>query len=384
MKYYKNKKIFLFFILLFFFLFISDTFCSAQKPLEIDYPTIKGVKIATITVDLVEYVRYIFYLAISISGLLAFGALIFGGVKWLTSAGNPASMSDAKDQIFAGILGLVVLLGSWLFLNTINPQLVGYKVPDVSLIPTETLPSLKDGKICFYDKKCGDGDRQLLNCIDSGYVQKPAEGNIESVEVKEGSGSIAVAFFEQQLYDGRRICLKDTNDLCDLTKFSFSGNLFDNITDDINSVNIIPAEKCTLIGITLPAGLKDDFSAAVIAYKNRSYQSPAVEIFFAGDAGIRHAPKDAVKSIWIQEGSLAVRLYDKSNLGEEGGRYICFKDSISNLNDPSQAYYTFWNPLGWDKNIRSIEIINDEECEDPGKTKPVPKDGGGGGGSGAG
>ncbi len=373
MKYLKNKKIFFFFTLLLLFLFVSSVFCLAQKPLEIDYPTIKGVTISTVTVDLGEYVKYIFYLAISIAGLLAFGALIYGGVRWLTSAGNPASMSDAKDQIFAGILGLVVLLASWLFLNTINPQLVALKAPDISLVPTTTLPSLKEGKVCFYDKKCGESDRQLLNCLNSGYIQKPAEGNIESAEIKEGSGSIAIGFFEKQMYDGRRICLKDSSDLCDLTKFSFSGDPSDSVSRNINSINIFPAEKCALPGQSLPAGSSSDFSAVVIVYKNWDYKNPAVETFFTGDSGIRHAPKDTVKSIWIEPGNLAVRLYDKTNFGEEGGRYICFTDSVSSLN---LVYYVWWNPIGWDNNIRSLEIINDSDCPDDNnrKTKPVPED----------
>jgi hypothetical protein len=57
-------------------------------------------------------------------GLITFGALIYGGFRYLTSAGNPTAMSDAKDQISSALLGLILLFCSWLILNTINPELI--------------------------------------------------------------------------------------------------------------------------------------------------------------------------------------------------------------------------------------------------------------------
>jgi hypothetical protein len=35
--------------------------------------------------------------------------IVIGGFKWMTSAGDPSKVSDAKDQIFAAILGLVII-----------------------------------------------------------------------------------------------------------------------------------------------------------------------------------------------------------------------------------------------------------------------------------
>ena len=49
---------------------------------------------------------------------------VYGGFRYLTSAGNPSAMSDANSQIFAGLIGLIVILSSWLLLTTINPQLI--------------------------------------------------------------------------------------------------------------------------------------------------------------------------------------------------------------------------------------------------------------------
>ncbi|TSC75907.1 MAG: hypothetical protein G01um101430_77 [Parcubacteria group bacterium Gr01-1014_30] len=42
----------------------------------------------------------------------------------MTSSGNPTMMGEARSGILAAVFGLLVLLGSWLIFNTINPQLV--------------------------------------------------------------------------------------------------------------------------------------------------------------------------------------------------------------------------------------------------------------------
>jgi len=73
--------------------------------------------------NLNQIVAWFYYFIIGIAGLAAFIMLIIGGFKWLTSAGNPAAISDAKDQITKALLGLLIILSSWLILQVINPEL---------------------------------------------------------------------------------------------------------------------------------------------------------------------------------------------------------------------------------------------------------------------
>ena len=47
-----------------------------------------------------------------IIGIVVLGALIYGGFRYLTSAGKPAAMADAKDQIFSAFLGLIILFSA--------------------------------------------------------------------------------------------------------------------------------------------------------------------------------------------------------------------------------------------------------------------------------
>ncbi|MBZ9571879.1 hypothetical protein KJA15_00870, partial [Patescibacteria group bacterium] len=119
-----SKKILIISLLAAFLTFALVGFSLAQREPEIDYPEIPGAPEITRETILPDYIVYIFNFALMIIGLVAFGALIWGGVRYLTSIGNPAAMADAKDQIFAGLLGLIILLSSYLILTTINPELI--------------------------------------------------------------------------------------------------------------------------------------------------------------------------------------------------------------------------------------------------------------------
>ncbi|KPJ56464.1 hypothetical protein AMJ49_04775 [Parcubacteria bacterium DG_74_2] len=127
MKHKTNKKILIIFSLIILSTLLLSSFSLAQKPLEVDYPEVFGETLPEKPV-LPEYIKYIFNLALLLGGLVAFGALVYGGFRYLTSVGSPAAMDDAKNQITAGILGLVILLASYLILTTVNPQLAILKM----------------------------------------------------------------------------------------------------------------------------------------------------------------------------------------------------------------------------------------------------------------
>jgi len=90
---------------------------------------------------LTDLIKYLYEWGISLGGFAAFIALIIAGFQYLTSAGNAGKMSDAMSRIRSAGLGLVLLFGSFLILNTINPQLTELKMP--TLTPGEKAEDLK-------------------------------------------------------------------------------------------------------------------------------------------------------------------------------------------------------------------------------------------------
>lgn len=116
-------------ILLVFFLLFCPLFfnfsLAAERVLEIVYPTIPGVPTPTSTrTALPVYINYIFRFSVIFIGILIFGVLIYNGIRYLTSFGNPNKLSDAVKGMSAALLGGFILLCSVLIFNTINPQLL--------------------------------------------------------------------------------------------------------------------------------------------------------------------------------------------------------------------------------------------------------------------
>ena len=84
----------------------------------------KGVATAP---SIAKYIKAIYNYAIGIVGILAAVVLMFGGVIWLTAGGNQEKVKEAKAWIGASLSGLVLVLCSYMILNTINPDLVSFK-----------------------------------------------------------------------------------------------------------------------------------------------------------------------------------------------------------------------------------------------------------------
>jgi hypothetical protein len=115
------------FFIIFFLISLSLTTASFSlaRDLEVTYPVFDGVSAPNSTRTLLpDYVKYIFTFVVAISGLVVFGSMIYAGFRYATSAGNPTTITDAKDRIISAIIGMIVILSSYLLLNTVNPQLV--------------------------------------------------------------------------------------------------------------------------------------------------------------------------------------------------------------------------------------------------------------------
>jgi len=128
------KKIFLAILSapIFYFFSFAMARAAASSPAVID-TNLPGPYSVSSTGP-VAIVGNIYYFALGIGGLLAFGSIVYAGIKWAASQGNPSSISDAKDQITQAALGLVMLMGAYIILNTINPQLTILEIPKLTAV----------------------------------------------------------------------------------------------------------------------------------------------------------------------------------------------------------------------------------------------------------
>ena len=73
---------------------------------------------------LIGYLNAIFMLSISIAAMVAVVRISVAGFQYMISTDGWANREEAKGTILAVLIGLAVLLASYIILYTINPDLV--------------------------------------------------------------------------------------------------------------------------------------------------------------------------------------------------------------------------------------------------------------------
>lgn len=201
------KKIFKIFLLIFFLTFLLGSFSFAQRPLEIEYPPMGGVPITTKTM-LPEYIKYFFNFSIALAGFIAFVALVLGGFRFITSAGDPTKLSDARNQVLAGFLGLIILLSSVLILTTINPQLIILKAPGIRALQGVILYSGECQKTLT---PTGEEGKDFLKVGASKNIIRPPF-SVQNIYFINSSKDLRLELFSSENYQGSPSFDSDTGD----------------------------------------------------------------------------------------------------------------------------------------------------------------------------
>lgn len=167
-------KKYLLIILLALILFFALTgVAQAIETIVKDYPEIPGaVKPgkAAPGEELPQFIKYIFMFSLGIVGLIGMVAIIMGAFGYITSAGNPQAAANAKSQIFSALLGLLLLLGSWVLLNLVNPDLLRLGVKLEKAVVTVTEEEERKGKSVSLSGSTEEGCRFLQASWDKGKI----------------------------------------------------------------------------------------------------------------------------------------------------------------------------------------------------------------------
>jgi len=277
------------------FLFVVALFLlpsiAAAITLNLDYPKFGGFDLNE-KQSLPEIIAFFYYFMVGIAGLAAFVMLVWGGIQWLTSGAIPTQASEARDKIRNALVGLLLVLASFLVIQVINPELTIIGSPGVTDLgerkkpPYGTLEGIEEDSappgqtragiyLCNEDNCAGefvyidhtvdgcDGILDFTNIPDkctpdtSWPKDKDWNDKVNSVrmnEVKEefpnpGSGKLErkdVFLFRDSGIGGRLICIKGSVDKLDLVQLSVD------FLDVINPDN----------------GWADDASSMLTAFRN--------------------------------------------------------------------------------------------------------------------
>ncbi len=89
--------------------------------------------------DLYSCINKLYRLAIIVGATISVFFIVIAGYLYMSAEGNNESVSKAKDMLATSLTGLVLLMGGYLLLKTINPDLVKFpklQLPSVALDTT--------------------------------------------------------------------------------------------------------------------------------------------------------------------------------------------------------------------------------------------------------
>ena len=119
----------LFFLLTSYSLLLTSTPVLAATPYELLAPIPLGGAGSgnTTQTNPSDYIKGMFMLATAVAGGLAVIKIIFGGITYMSTDAFTGK-SEAKNTIQNAIWGLLLAIGAWLILYTINPKLVEFNL----------------------------------------------------------------------------------------------------------------------------------------------------------------------------------------------------------------------------------------------------------------
>jgi len=138
-----NKKIFavgLALIIIANFLAIMAVYAAPYVPLAPLPGTTETVGGKEVVANAGNYIKGAFNLAIGIAAALAIIMIILGGIQYMGSE-SLGGKSAGRKRINDAVLGLLLALGSYLILFTINPSLVNFNVNIGAITPPTTPPT---------------------------------------------------------------------------------------------------------------------------------------------------------------------------------------------------------------------------------------------------
>ncbi len=103
----------------------ADSLCPASG----DFTKLCSLNAGNLPSTVGKIVNILLILAIILTLLY----LVYGGIRWITSGGDKAKLDAARSHITAAIVGLIIALLAFFFLNILTYVFTGKALMDLSL-----------------------------------------------------------------------------------------------------------------------------------------------------------------------------------------------------------------------------------------------------------
>ena len=159
----QNAKVFSLLICLFAISFLLFHFSHAETTLEVGIP---GQKEAGGTVSgPSEYIRFVYLFVLGFVGIAGFVTIVIWGTAWVASGVGPDKKAAALEGIRNSLIGIGIAFLAFIMLNTINPDLVANRAPDVGEVKVAPAKSSPIIASCIYE-----GQPLATSCTDTSYT----------------------------------------------------------------------------------------------------------------------------------------------------------------------------------------------------------------------
>lgn len=88
-----------------------------------------------------DYIRALYVYFVGVVGVFAVVMIMYAGFIWITAAGNAGKITQAKEQMNGAVIGLILMLTSFLLLQLVNPELVKLRDLNLPTVPRILQPA---------------------------------------------------------------------------------------------------------------------------------------------------------------------------------------------------------------------------------------------------
>ena len=80
-------------------------------------------------------VSFLVAMVLIIAGVIFFFMLVIGGIKWIMSGGDKGKTEEARNQITAALIGLIIVFAAWAIIILIQQifgvNLLNFNIPNI-------------------------------------------------------------------------------------------------------------------------------------------------------------------------------------------------------------------------------------------------------------
>ncbi|MBU1132320.1 pilin [Patescibacteria group bacterium] len=114
---------------------IQEVTAKKKNPLTGEDETYKFIEIPW----LAKYIGNVYRYGVGLGSIIAVLALMLGGLMYMSAGLSPAMVGRSKQIMLGAVTGLVLLLGSYIMLYVINPNLIQLKPIQVEIVKTAVM-----------------------------------------------------------------------------------------------------------------------------------------------------------------------------------------------------------------------------------------------------